>query len=70
MTIAQNVYIHPDIPYKLKFWFAYVVTTVIKGKRVLCMCMINGNTTTDDVKATVAKLNEIAVDLRKKYIDK
>ena len=48
--------------------FAYVVTTVIKGKRVLRLCMINGNTTTDDVKDTITRLNEIAVKLKDSYI--
>lgn len=49
--------------------FAYIVTTVIKGKKVLRMCMINGNTTTDDVRDTIAKLNEIAVSLKPKYAE-
>lgn len=48
--------------------FAYVVTTVLKGKRVLRMCMINGNTTTDDVTDTLDKLNEIARKLKASFM--
>lgn len=40
--------------------FAYIVTTTIKGKRVLRMCMINGNTTTEDVISTIECLDNIA----------
>lgn len=45
--------------------YAYIVTTTVKGKRVLRMNMINCNTTTDDVKNTIAHLNEIAHQLHK-----
>lgn len=41
--------------------FAYVITTTIEGKRVLRLCLINGNSNTDDIYATIDKLNEIAV---------
>ena len=40
--------------------FAYVVTTVIEGKRVLRLCLINGNTDSDDVLAVVERLDQIA----------
>ena len=40
--------------------YAFIVTSTIKGKRVLRMCMINGNTTTEDVLSTVDYLDEIA----------
>ena len=43
--------------------FAYVVTTTIEGKRVLRLCLINGNTDSDDVIATVERLDEIAREL-------
>lgn len=43
--------------------YAYVVTTTIKGKRVLRLCFINCNTTTEDVIGIVNKMNEIAVGL-------
>lgn len=45
--------------------FAYIVTTTIKGKRVLRMQMINGNTTDRDVIETIARLDEIANELTK-----
>ena len=47
--------------------YAYIVTTVIKNKRVLRLNIINGNTTTEDVLGTVAKLDEIARSLHGKY---
>lgn len=43
--------------------YAHVITTVIKGKRVLRFCFINCNTTTSDVLAIIEKLNQIAVAL-------
>lgn len=46
---------------------AYIVTTVIKGKRVLRFNLINGNTTTDDAIEAVDKLNEIANRVHNKY---
>ena len=41
--------------------FAYIVTTTLRGKKTLRMCIINANTTEDDIRKTVALLNEIAV---------
>ncbi len=40
--------------------YAYIVTTTIKGKRVLRMNMINCNTTDEDVINTVRRLDDIA----------
>ena len=44
--------------------YAYIVTTVIKEKRVLRLNIINGNTTTEDVVNTVSKLAAIAEALK------
>ena len=41
--------------------FAYIVTTTLRGQKTLRMCIINANTTEDDIKKTVALLNEIAL---------
>lgn len=43
--------------------FAYIVTSTIKNKRILRLCLINGNTTSEDVTETIAKLDEIAHEL-------
>ena len=51
----------------IKERFAYIVTTVIKNKRVLRLNIINGNTVDTDVIETVAKLDEIAVKLHPLY---
>ena len=47
--------------------YAYIVTTVLKGKRVLRLNLINGNTTDKDVIETVTKLDEIARELHPKF---
>ncbi len=44
--------------------FAYVVTTVLKGRRVLRLNLVNPNTTDEDVKSTVKRLYEIANELK------
>jgi glutamate/tyrosine decarboxylase-like PLP-dependent enzyme len=41
--------------------FAYIVTTTLKGVKTLRMCIINANTTEDDVIRTIALLDAIAV---------
>ena len=41
--------------------FAYIVTTVLRGMKTLRMCIINANTTEEDVIQTIALLDEIAV---------
>lgn len=43
--------------------YAHVITTELKGKRVLRLCLINGNTTTEDVKNTIEYLNRIANEI-------
>lgn len=43
--------------------YAFIVTTVLKGKRVLRLCLINGNTTTDDVIGTIDYLKKISHSL-------
>lgn len=48
--------------------FAYIVTTVLKERRVLRLCLINGNTTDEDVIATVQRLDEIAHEVEQNYI--
>ena len=45
----------------IKSGFAYIVTTTLRGKKTLRMCIINANTTEEDIRRTVAFLNEIAV---------
>ena len=40
--------------------FAFIVTTVLKGKRTLRMCTINANTTENDILQTIYLLDEIA----------
>ncbi len=41
--------------------FAYIVTTTLRGRKTLRMCIINANTTEDDIRKTVALLNTIAI---------
>lgn len=41
--------------------FAYIVTTTLRGRKTLRMCTINANTTEDDIRKTLALLNEIAI---------
>lgn len=41
--------------------FAFIVTTVLRGKKTLRMCIINANTTEEDVIRTISLLDEIAV---------
>ena len=48
--------------------FAYIVTTVLKGKKTLRMCIINANTTEEDVIQTIALLDEIAVKETEKLL--
>ncbi len=49
-----------------KTGYAFVVTTTLRGKRVLRMCMINSNTTEEDVRSTVELLDKIARELTEK----
>lgn len=41
--------------------FAYIVTTTLRNQKTLRMCIVNANTTEEDIRGTVAYLNEIAV---------
>ncbi len=43
--------------------YAFIVTTTLRNKRVLRMCMINSNTTEEDVRSTVVMLDDIAKKL-------
>lgn len=52
-----------------KSGYAYIVTTTLKGKRVLRMCAINANTTADDVRNTIACIDEIARRLSEKLLE-
>ena len=45
--------------------YAHIVTTTIKGKKTLRMCLINQNTNTDDVRETIAYLSKIAKEIAK-----
>lgn len=45
----------------IKSGFAYIVTTTLRERKTLRMCIINANTTKDDIQRTVALLNEIAL---------
>jgi len=40
--------------------YAYILTTTLRGKVCMRVCLINGNTTTEDIKNTVEHLNNIA----------
>jgi len=48
--------------------FAYVLTTTLKGKKVIRLIVINGNTETEDVINVVDRLNEIAISLKQQYL--
>jgi len=43
--------------------YAFIVTTTLRGKKVLRMCMINSNTTVEDVISTIELIDRIAKDL-------
>ncbi len=45
----------------IKSGFAYIVTTTLRGMKTLRMCIINANTTEEDVYKTLELLNEIAI---------
>lgn len=50
--------------------YAYILTTTLKGNRCLRVCVINGNTTTEDILNTVEYLNGIAEKLIEEYTNK
>lgn len=43
--------------------YAFIVTSVIKNKRVIRLCLINGNTTTEDVLSTIELIDKTAHEL-------
>jgi len=47
--------------------YAYILTTKLRGKVCLRVCLINGNTTTEDIINTVEHLNCIAEKVIKMY---
>lgn len=47
--------------------YALILTTTLKGKKCCRVCLINGNTTEEDIINTVEKLNEIADRVIKEY---
>ena len=46
--------------------FAYIVTTTLKGKKAIRMCMINVNSTEEDIISTIDLLDKIAIRLTNK----
>ncbi len=46
---------------------AYIVTTVLRGMRVVRLCLINGNTTDKDVIEVVSYLDDIAKEVKEQY---
>lgn len=47
----------------IKTGYAFIVTTVLKGRKVLRLCLINGNTVDSDVVETIARLDECAKEV-------
>jgi len=47
--------------------YAYILTTTLRGKVCLRVCLINGNTTTEDIINTVEHLNFMADKVIKEY---
>lgn len=47
--------------------YAYILTTTLRGNTCLRVCLINGNTTTEDIINTVEHLNNIAEKVIKEY---
>ncbi len=47
--------------------YAYILTTTLKGKKCCRVCLINGNTTSEDIINTVEHINGIAEDLIKSF---
>jgi len=43
--------------------YCFVVTTVVKNKKVLRLCFVNGNTTTKDVISSIEYMNGVAKDI-------
>lgn len=49
--------------------FVYIVTTVLRGMKTLRMCIINANTTEEDVVQTISLLDEIDVKETAKLLE-
>ena len=47
--------------------YAYIVTTTLKDMKTIRMCMINANSTDEDILNTIDMLDSIATKLYKKY---
>ena len=43
--------------------YAYIVTTTLNEKKTIRMCMINANSTAEDIMSTVKELEKIAIEL-------
>ena len=50
--------------------FAYIVTTILRNKKTLRMCMTNANTTMDDIEQTINLLDKIAKEETEKLRNK
>ena len=51
--------------------YAYIVTTTLNEMKTIRMCMINANSTEEDILNTVEMLDKIASDLTNKiYLDR
>jgi len=48
--------------------YAYILTTTLRGKVCLRVCLINGNTTSEDIINTVEHLDSIAQRIIKQYV--
>ena len=47
--------------------YAYIVTTSLKNMKTIRMCMINANSTEEDILDTIQLLDKIAKETAKKY---
>ena len=47
--------------------YAYIVTTTLKGMKTIRMCMINANSTEEDILNTVEELDKIAKKLHEEF---
>ena len=45
--------------------YAYIVTTTLHGMKTIRMCMINANSTVEDIMSTIDRLDQIAKKLTK-----
>ena len=50
--------------------YAYIVTTTLHDMKTIRMCMINANSTDEDILNTIEKLDEIAKRLSSKILNK